>query len=383
MKYQPERCWHLVIILWPVLMCRTLATEASSAPRNFTNPFTHGGCLYQRMDSWKKKRVCGSEDPPEVTLEGDSSYCISSDPFQHMEIRLHAQNWEAALFETWILQILLSEVLQVPTSVETSHPHHTLNFYDTQSRIQFGTADDFDCLVRGYELGDCRRLQKGNDDDYKSCCHFIPEVWNFEMGVLEPLIENGSVQTPLPMGTIGEEHFFIPKFTAERDPTLTSYVGLSQSRQRLAERFLRPTTWREYCNQVADCQSDGDVAQRAPGPDDPNGDRFFVPGLYQGHFRATARNDCISFPNNCTGHLFDYPCVWKSHATQQTYHLGIAVEGDGNEGEGGYTHEQLIDALKAANATKSDILIYWWTPEAVRTTLRTSPSEKYKTKTIA
>jgi len=50
--------------------------------------------------------------------------------------------------------------------------------------------------------------------------------------------------------------------------------------------------------------------------------------------------------------------------------LGIAVDGDGKEGEGGYTHEQLIDALKAANATKSDILIYWWTPEAVRTILQ-------------
>jgi hypothetical protein len=281
------------------------------------------------------------------------------------------------LFETWILQILMSEVLQVPTSVETSVPNHTLNFYDMESRIQYGVSDDFECLTRSFEVGDCRRVKNNNDqsnNEYQSCCHFIPELWYLDSDVLDPLMDKGTIEWPLPMGTIGEDHWYIPKFTAERDPTLSSYLGLAQSRQRLAERFLRPTTWRDYCSQVADCDTDdggGDssatIAQRSPAPDDPNGDRFFVPGLYQGHFRATAKNDCTNFPSSCSGHMFDYPCDWSSYARQQAYHLGIAVEGDGSEVGGGYTYEQLVDALLAANATKSDILIYWWTPEAVRT----------------
>lgn len=42
---------------------------------------------------------------------------------------------------------------------------------------------------------------------------------------------------------------------------------------------------------------------------------------------------------------------------QQAYHLGIAIEPTG------YTHSQLVGIWAAANATKSDVMGFWWQPE--------------------
>lgn len=189
-------------------------------------------------------------------------------------------------------------------------------------------------------------------------------------------MQMGRMEPPQPMGTMGEEQWFLAKFTAQRDPSLLSYVGLQGpgNRQKVAERFSRPTTWKDYCMEVSptECRNDT-IAVRAPKMSDPedqlNADRFFVENIYQGHFRKTSKNDCISNPSTCTGHIFNYPCSWHSPVTQQAYHLDIAVEGDGtseSRSGGAYSYGQLVDAIQAANATQSDILLYWWTPESVR-----------------
>lgn len=382
----------LLISLWMPQVEPYSSSPSSSSFNHSKNPFFNGGCLYQRKANWTGQvRVCGSEDPPEAEAMGYCRSPSSATHFDYMEIRIHGQNWEAAFFETWVLQILLSEVLHVPTSVETSQPNAKLNFYNIDARMDYGDVDDWACLEKGVQVGDCRNVlvnaaQPQGQDDYQSCCHFIPEVWpSGDLGNNQALERMGRIEPALPMGTIGEEHWFIPKFTAERDPTLLSYIGMAgpENRRKLAERFLRPTTWKEYCTEVSptNCttttttnggtsSSNDTVAVRPPDPkyDGANSDRFFVEGLYQGHFRKTAKNDCDLNPSSCTGHIFDYPCEWYSYVVPQAYHLGISVEGDGvgPRGSGGYAYGDLVDALKAANATKSDILIFWWTPEAVR-----------------
>jgi len=101
---------------------------------------------------------------------------------------------------------------------------------------------------------------------------------------------------------------------------------------------------------------------RPPNNDNEN-DRFFVEGLYTGHFRKTPQNDCDTNPNNCTGHFADFPCGWTSYFKQQSHHLGIYLESNGNEKNGGYTYTELQEMWMAANVTKSNIMGLWWTPE--------------------
>jgi hypothetical protein len=137
--------------------------------------------VFKTKKDWTKGRVCGSDDPPEAAQLG---YCRNDDPFDYMELRIHSQNWESVFFETWILQIVLSEILDVPTSVETSRPNAKVGFYDAQSRFEYRSSDDWNCLETGVEIGDCRVVDNSFDieeEDYESCCHFIPEVWSGEI----------------------------------------------------------------------------------------------------------------------------------------------------------------------------------------------------------
>jgi hypothetical protein len=83
------------------------------------NPYSDGGCLKQLKSNWTKKRVCSSDDPPEFAEMG---YCEHEETFNYTEIRISSQNWESAFFQTWILQVILSEILGVPTTVETGLP---------------------------------------------------------------------------------------------------------------------------------------------------------------------------------------------------------------------------------------------------------------------
>lgn len=150
------------------------------------------------------------------------------------------------------------------------------------------------------------------------------------------------------------EAWFVTKFTAERDPTVMSYLGLTpptgsnqsqaqEHRRKLAETFLRPTTWKDYCEivSVSNCTIPDAVAHRPP-LDDADEGNYFVQGLYTGHFRATEENDCDARPDNCTGHIANYPCDWVSHMEGQLYWMGIPLESNGPKTvNGGYSATQL------------------------------------------
>ena len=412
--------------------------------RDVLNVYSKGGCLYQKVHT-NNKRVCTSEDPPEHAVLG---YCIdpsrsNTDPsisginpngsggISHMEIRIYGQNWESVFFESWLLQIVLSEMLHVPTSIETGLADVNVDFYNRDNRFEYGFGDDWSCLITGSQIGDCRNIVSTNDtitttasststsssdtsttsDSYQSCCHFVPENWNGFTEELKHHEKLGTIEAATGIGTIGEEHWFIPKFTAERDPTLLSYVGLAgdENRPKLASRFQTPLTWYEYCTQIStsNCTIPDDVAQRPPKTpllpaftttlsttlsssfnntttvqiddvdiidtnvepdvDIDESNHYYKEGLYTGYFHVIPNNDCELNPANCTGHIVDYPCGWSSFVIPTTYHLNIALQSNGkNQGASrGYYYNEMVEIILASNATKSDIIIMWWTPEAV------------------
>lgn len=364
--------------------------QSSSTTCNFrtgtcTNPFTMGGCLYQRRrrspsreDSSstdnteepinnKKRRVCSSMDPVDAVERG---YCRKSE-WDHMEIRIKSQNWDSVFFQGWILQILLSEVLDVPVTMETGRSHMNIDFYNLDNSYDYGESNDWTCLQTASQVGDCRKVTLSNDNhdpNYVSCCHFVVEVWDAHLSSIRKLAEQGVVENPMGVGILGHQSWFVPRITGIRDPTLLTYLGLmgEENRRKLAERFLRPTRWGQYCEEVSftNCSLPNSVAKRAP-QDETERMAFFVEGLYTGHFRKTWENDCDVNPN-CTGHFADFPCGWHSFSSQQLHHLNIALQSEGNEpGSRGYTQAELVEMWAAANATRSDLIIMWWSPEFV------------------
>jgi hypothetical protein len=280
--------------------------EASS--RGAPNPF-ETGCLVNALPERVKKRVCNSEDPPNASELG----ICRMPQFDYKEVRLYGYDWDSGLFSGWLMQIILSELLNVPTSMETaSHDRH-LNFYDPESPTETIVSDASD-VVQALQTankygGDCSLASKSKEN-YEPCANFLSEIW--DPTVTDAVTELIAEESPL--GAVGQEAWFVPKFTAERNSEILSYMGLQgldrTNRRTLAELFQTPLTWAEYCTKISlnNCTEPDTIAQRAPQYDSDEVDRMFVDGLYTGHFTKLPANDCDLNPDTCTGTFIDYPC---------------------------------------------------------------------------
>lgn len=208
----------------------------------------------------------------------------------------------------------MTEILGIPVTLESGTSQDKVDFYHPASALGYGASYDYGALRRGNEIGDCRKLKVQKEgEDYQSCAHIMPEVWYGHEPEISALLQEGTIERPGLCGTLGYQGLFIPRFTAEKDTSLLSYLGLvgEENRQKLAGTFLRPTTWLDYCNLVSphNCTRKDDdpmIAMHYPGPGEEN--RYHVEGVYQGHFRPTEENDCVKHPNTCTGHVVVSGC---------------------------------------------------------------------------
>lgn len=185
--------------------------------------------------------------------------------------------------------------------------------------------------------------------------------------IREMVFEN-ILEPPQTLGVLGLETWFITKFTLKENPQFAIYLGLQgeENRQLLAKTFKRPTTWVDYCTLVStnNCSIPDNVTQRPPTWNTDEELQYYNEGNYIGHFQYTEDNDCDLHPTTCTGHIADFPCNWDSFVQSQIKYLNIPLKSSGPEKPiGGYTYSRLVELWKAANATKSNLIMHYWTPE--------------------
>ena len=183
-------------------------------------------------------RVCNSEDPPEArgivcidyqslatSATGyDTAIDLTTLYSDYTEIRIMSQNWESAFFSAWIMQILLSEVLQVPTTLETSVANKYVNFYSPTNEFDYGVSNDWDAIAAANAAphGDCRQRTGKDarqdptgdshavtDEEYVPCGHVIPELWGGNtFKDLFARHREGVVDAPEGLGAIGAQGIF-------------------------------------------------------------------------------------------------------------------------------------------------------------------------------
>jgi hypothetical protein len=171
-----------------------------------SNPFHHGGCLdnMKRRKKFRHEyfRVCTSLDDDDSVSNGDCQ--VPEATWNYTEIRFMGNNWESVVFVTWIMQIVLTEVLGVPTSVDTNDSVKVIDFYDKHDRFDFGDGYDWDAMRRASEYMDCRKIeQPENKSDYSSCAHVSMEVWEGQFGNLRDLQKESVIEKPTAMGILG------------------------------------------------------------------------------------------------------------------------------------------------------------------------------------
>jgi hypothetical protein len=329
-------CWcPILLAILLVSTCSAQDTDGTggSAAEDGTanNPYS-SGCLYaSQVPGWESKwRVCNSQDP--VELRG----VICAEPeFDYMEIRVVDGDWPSIQAMSWIAQIMLSELVGVPTSIETGNFDYVRNFYNVEGRNDYGWSENSMPVVDASNgtifdkyRGDCRAVTQ-SADNYEYCGHFLPEYWWATNTWVQDAVSNGLLEPTQGVGLLGNEGWFVTKFTTDIDPSVIGYFGLrgEDSRRKLAELFLYPTTWKEYCDEVSanNCTRPDDVAKRYPDASQEEEDKYFAEELFTGHFRATEASDCDTFPQNCTGHAANYPCDWFSMMLSHIYHLDIPL----------------------------------------------------------
>ncbi|CAB9512659.1 7 transmembrane sweet-taste receptor of 3 GCPR [Seminavis robusta] len=324
-----------------------------------SNPFTVGGCLYNMLPGWNRLRVCNSQDTLPTAV--DAGHCRLSRYYK--EVRFLSQNWESAFITSWIQQIILSELLDVPTSMETGMSGLEVQFYDHPLRMDYGTSNDWSALQRATERhGDCSHPASGANEEEETCAHVNVEVWEGQSDLIDELVAANMVEPSLGNGALGQQSWFIPRITALKDPTLLTYLGMRgpENRHKMAETFLLPTTWHDYCQLVSEdeCDTPDDRVTRPP-LDDQEGNLYHHANDYRGYFRFTDANNCTLHPTTCHGFMADYPCGWSSYSQPQAVYNDIAIEPIK------YTYGELTQIWAAANDTQSHLLLHWWTPEAL------------------
>ena len=271
----------MYIFLFLVLLVHNVAAATK-------NPyFLQGGCLggHHPTDSWKP-RVCNSHD------EEDTPYCR---PSPYPEVRIAAQNFESSIFQAWVWQIVLSEILHVPVSIQgaSTTSREELNFYHPLSTFDLSQ-------VPAYDWNALQMAQRAGGDCSLStqpyCAHVLPEASTQRQeqdGVdsFLPYIQ------PLPVKhqMIGQAGLYIPKYTAGKNPSFMTYHGFQHHSGALGRSFPRPVRWGDYCQMHHRCVNH-------PKPQhEEEAQRFYVPGLYQGYFVPCEGDDC-------SGHVVDSPC---------------------------------------------------------------------------
>jgi hypothetical protein len=173
-------------------------------------------------------------------------------------------------------------------------------------------------------------------------------------------------------GVIGEIGFFIPARTAKKNIEFLSFYGLSgdENRIKLANTFREPTTWGDYCELVdpTNCTvldiDTSSISKRYPATTEEK-DSYFVRDLFTGHFRVTDSSNCTLNRDTCTGNVIVPPCGgWTTYVESQMYWNNIGLTSQGNiKPNKGYSYSHMLQIWKAANATNSDVIMWWWTPD--------------------
>jgi len=325
--------------------CESLYALGSKCQKDgiCSNPYM-AGCIYNNDTEKFEKRTCNSKDE-------SNADCIQSILNYH-EVRVHNLDWESAALNAWIIQIFLSEFLQVPTLIGMGFDSAEASFYAPEMEMTFSNQSyAWDQLTVASRMGGrCENTEQ-------ACTHVIPEVWNNQEAKWRQALAKGEIDQVTSNGELGKISLMITLHTAETHPDTVWYRGMTGKREELASIFKRPTSWGDYCKFVSptNCAEDDGVAARLPHTTDEvdEASMYFSDGVYTGHFRATEKNKCTLNPQTCSGHAV------------QLFWNNISLESDRPLVNDGYEYDQIIQIWRAANATKSHVMSWWWTPTAL------------------
>eukprot|EP00980_Cylindrotheca_fusiformis_P009777 scaffold2156_cov115-Cylindrotheca_fusiformis.AAC.2 len=366
-------------------MCQSLYSSSASFclpdKQTCSNPFQQGCLKKMNVSRYVDRlRICNSNDDlanaTKLSDEENSTFsalCTVSE-FPYLEIRIHQGDWESSYFLAWIYQIVLMELVGVPATVGlTTEMTKVTDFYSPENELQFSPFPySPEGLIKSNQVASCNEVEE-------ECVHVLPEVWDGQYDIYQKLLEDGEIDRPLSNGMLDQTSLYVPLFTARNHPSLTSFLGYQgeDNRALLAELFKRPTTWQDYCETVSEnnCTIPNDIASGYPGTETERG-QYFVQDGYSGHFEATLTSNC-SQVDDCAGYIVGPPCDLTTNLNAQLYWNNITgLRRDGPVSpDGAYSTTSMKEIWLAANATKSDVIMWWYSVNEIQQLFEYTESE--------
>ena len=165
---------------------------------------------------------------------------------------------------------------------------------------------------------------------------------------------------------IGRVGYYVPKFTAKNHPELSTLYGLSgeNNRHHVAANFLTPVSWKFYCDNITESPTCSDGVAKGPPLNDKDGARYFHKDNFTGHFYTPPDGNCTLNPETCTGHFVNPGCSWATYGEAQMYWNEVPLSSRGTKNNNtGYSYSHMLQIWDAANATKNNVMIWWWFPD--------------------
>ena len=192
---------------------------------------TKGLCL----DTTTKKRATSTTSSSRTRTAGglldeeqeDIARQITASILNYNEIRFAGRDWDSPIIANWMLQIILTEILMVPTSVESYTPslyEKNQNYYNPFDVIDYNsgkhsfTYKEFERStktltnnVNEIGNGDCRdwkdRGKEEEDDDYVGCSHVATEAWQADRPWIQDYIKTGVLEPINTLNLIGGQWY--------------------------------------------------------------------------------------------------------------------------------------------------------------------------------
>jgi hypothetical protein len=128
-----------------------------------------------------KPRICNSND-------GEDSGCRRiNKEFAFDEVRIATSDWESTVVHSWIYQIILSEILDVPTTINfgSDVKDSEGSFYDRKNRFVIAEKSyPFEYLKEAFRLQEEEGIQCDSHSD-KPCAHLMTEIWDGALNSVE------------------------------------------------------------------------------------------------------------------------------------------------------------------------------------------------------
>ena len=200
--------------------------------------------------------VCRDGEKPTLDNADGSTTSRRCRPnvFKRPTIRISAQNWESALLNSWVIQILLMEQMQYPVEfVDASPPENarSVDFYswDKDRSVSVdafkGPTYDWeglDAAAADFTCGAAKRQGK-------HCAHIMSEVWSAQNEAsIEAGMAKGTLEKMGQLGVAGRIGLYAPTMAAE---SLGDLTFRSLQSADVTRHFGVPQTFNASCGAAA------------------------------------------------------------------------------------------------------------------------------------